>query len=100
MKLSKLNAIFQNAKTLLNRLAVMITLSGCASTGVRIVQVDSFCEGKFISQFLEKQDYDNIEAIRVNTEWKVTIDKILDNKTYNEKEFEQCPALAKPQKQD
>lgn len=100
MKLLKLNALLQSVKQSLNRLAVMITLSGCASTGVKIVQADSFCEGKFISQFLEKKDYDNLDAIRQNTDWKNTIDKILDNKTYHEKEYDVCPVLAEPQKQD
>lgn len=78
----------------------MLTLSGCASAGVKIVQVDSFCEGKFISQFLTKRDYDNLTAMRANAEWKVTLDLILDNKTHNEKEFEACPVLAKSQKRD
>jgi len=54
------------------------------------VKVDNFCEGRFTTQSLSKKDYDNIDQIRQNKDWKETIDLILDNKTLNEKEYEHC----------
>jgi hypothetical protein len=56
------------------------------------VKVDNFCEGRFISQSLLKKDYDNIDQIRQNKDWRQTIDLMLDNKTLNEKEYEYCKA--------
>lgn len=54
------------------------------------MKVDNFCEGRFTTQSLSKKDYDNIDQIRQNKDWKETIDLILDNKTLNEKEYEYC----------
>lgn len=68
----------------------MIILCGCANTAVKIVKVDNFCEGRFTTQSLSKKDYDNIDQIRQNKDWKETIDLILDNKTLNEKEYDYC----------
>lgn len=70
----------------------MTILSGCANTAAKIVKVDNFCEGRYTSQSLSKKDYDNIDQIRQNKDWKETIDLILDNKTLNEKEYEYCKA--------
>ena len=90
MKSLKIKKLFHNAKQLLGLLALTTILSGCASTAAKIVKVDNFCEGRYTSQSLSKKDYDNIDQIRQNKEWKETIDLILDNKTLNEKEYEYC----------
>lgn len=92
MKLLKIKKLFHNAKQLLGLLALMTILSGCASTAAKIVKVDSFCEGRYTSQSLSEKDYDNLDEIRKNQEWKQTIDLIIDNKTENEKEYEYCKA--------
>jgi hypothetical protein len=41
---------------------------------------------------LAEKDYDNIDEIRKNEAWKITIDLLIDNKTENEKEYEYCKA--------
>lgn len=91
MKLLKKNAQWQNAKRLMKLLAVTLILNGCSQTVVKTVQVDSFCEGKFKSQWLLKKDRDNLIEIKRNLVWKETIDKLIDNKTLNEKEYDFCP---------
>lgn len=101
MKSSKIKKSFLSVRLLLELLALTTILSGCAKTAAKIVvKVDSFCEGRFTSQSLSKKDYDNIDQIRQNKEWKETIDLIIDNKTYNEKEYEVCLNLAKSQNKD
>lgn len=90
MKLSKIKKLFLSVRLWLGLLAPMTILSGCASTAVKIVKVDNFCEDRFTTQSLSEKDYDNIDQIRQNKEWKETIDLILDNKTLNEKEYEHC----------
>lgn len=79
----------------------MIILNGCAKTSAKIVKVDSFCEGKYEPQRnLTKTDFININEIRHNEIYRVTIDKLINNLTLNEKEFKQCPVLANNQKVD
>lgn len=69
----------------------MLTLNGCASTDVKIVQIDSFCTGKYESLWLEHDDYFNIDQIRKDKTLKITIDKFITQLTINEKEYELCP---------
>ena len=92
MKSLKIKKIFLSVRQLLGLLALTTILCGCANTAAKIVKVDNFCEGRFITQSLSKKDYDNIDQIRQNKDWKETIDLILDNKTLNEKEYEHCKA--------
>lgn len=67
----------------------MITSCGSKKTSVKIV--DSFCEGKYYPQSqLNKFDFDNLNEIRANTKHKVTIDKLTQHLTINEKEYKQC----------
>jgi len=70
-------------------LILILISSGCAQTDVRIVKINDFCE-RYDSQILQEKDYDNIEEVRKNKIFKITIDKIIDNKAVNEKEFEYC----------
>jgi len=91
MKLIKIKQKLKSAKMIIANLLLTTTLSGCAKTGVSIVKSDTFCEGKFNTQYLLESDYDNIDQIKAkNPLWKSTIDKLTDNKTLNEKEFDQC----------
>jgi len=91
MKSIRIKHKLNSAKMLIANLLLTTTLGGCASRGVSIVKSDSFCEGKFNTQYLLESDYDNIDQIRAaNPLWKITINKIIDNKTLNEKEFDQC----------
>lgn len=77
----------------------MLTSCGLRKTSVKIV--DSFCEGKYFAQTdLVKSDFDNFNEIRANQTHRESIDKLLRNLTVNEKEFKQCPNLAKPQPQN
>lgn len=59
--------------------------SGCANTAVKIV---SDYRTKHSQLWLEGQDYDNIDKIR-QTPYKTTFDKIFDNTTINEKEYDE-----------
>lgn len=90
--LLKIKKILSSARQQLKPLIAAIILNGCAPTAakIKIASVDSFCEGKFESQWLERKDYDNIDEMRKNEIWRATIDKIIDNKTLNEKEYEYC----------
>lgn len=90
MKSSKLKSKWSNAKRLLGQLALTLTLSGCAKPAVKIVQVDSFCEGKYESLWLEKQDFANIDEIRKSEKHRTTMDKYINNHAINEREFELC----------
>lgn len=82
-------------------MTLTLTLVGCAKKDAVIAIHDSFCEEKFESQILSKKDYDNLDLIRTaNPDWKITLDKIIDNKTINEKEFEACQNSVKPQPQN
>ena len=65
-------------------------MTGCVKTVVKTVKVDSFCEDKFESLWLENQDFDNIGQIRANKSYKITLDKFVDNATINEKEYQLC----------
>lgn len=47
-------------------------LSGCATTSVKTVTIDSFCEGKFKVLWLEKRDYNNIDFLR-KEKWKTNL---------------------------
>lgn len=70
----------------------MIILNGCANTAVKIAVIDSFCSGKYKSQRkLNEKDFNNLDKIRTNKSYKITIDKLTDNTTINEKEYEFCP---------
>lgn len=73
----------------------MLILNGCAKTSVKIVKVDSFCEGKFEPQRnLTKVDFTNIDEMSHNQSHRATLDKLINNLTINEKEFKQCLILA------
>lgn len=101
MKLLKLRGQLRNAKLLIAKLTLTLTLSGCVKKDAVIAIHDSFCEGRFETQILSKRDYDNLDSIRTaNPDWKITLDKIIDNKTINEKEFEACQSLVEPQPQN
>jgi hypothetical protein len=92
LKLSKIKKLFLSGRLLLSLLAPMVILSGCAKTDAKIVPVNDFCEGRFTTQYLTKKDYDNLDEIRKNKDWKITVDLLTDNKTENEKEYEHCKA--------
>lgn len=68
----------------------MTILSGCAPTVVRIVKVDSFCEGKFLPLFLAKKDYVAIDKER-QTKNRNMVDKYIKYHAVNEKEYDKCP---------
>lgn len=91
MRSLKLKSGFNSAKQLLAQLALTIILSGCAKPAAKIVLSDTFCEGKYESLWLERQDFSNIDEIRKNEKHRITIDKYINNQAINEKEYEQCP---------
>jgi hypothetical protein len=66
----------------------MITSCGSKQTSVKIV--DSFCEGKYYHQKLVKQDFVNFAEIRANKTHRITVDKLTQQLTVNEKEFGKC----------
>lgn len=66
-------------------------ITSCGSKKISVKIVDSFCKGKYYPQKeLNKQDFDNINEIRHNPKYKVTIDKYNRHLTINEKEYKQC----------
>lgn len=90
MKSSKLKSRFSSAKQLLAQLALTIILSGCAKPAAKIVLSDTFCEGKYESLWLERQDFFNIDEIRKSDKFRTTVDKYINNHAMNEREYEQC----------
>ena len=71
----------------------MMILSGCASTAAKIVKVEDFCNGRYEpSGKFTKKDFQNLDEIRKNTDYQVTIDKFIKPVTINEKEYEHCTA--------
>lgn len=70
----------------------MTILNGCARTVVEIrtVKIDSFCEGKYESLWLLESDFKNIDNMRLNKNYKATIDKYINHHTIHEKEYEFC----------
>lgn len=66
-------------------------ITSCGSEKISVKIVDSFCDGKYYSQTeLTKKDFDNIDKIRSNKEFRETIDKYNRHLTINEKEKKQC----------
>ena len=66
-------------------------LTSCGSQKISVKIVDSFCEAKYYSQNqLNKKDFVNLSEIRSNEKYKLTIDKLTQQLTINEKEFKQC----------
>ena len=61
-------------------------------TPVKIVKVDSFCNGKYEILVIDNNDYINLKSIRerFKVKYKVTIDKYIDYHTINQKEFKRC----------
>lgn len=81
--------------------ALLLAITSCGSKQTSVKIVDSFCEGKYYPQTnLVKKDFDNFSKIRANQDFSDSLDKLLQNLTINEKEFKQCPNLAKDQPKD
>lgn len=68
----------------------MIIFNGCAKPVAKIVKFEDFCEGRYESLWLEKKDFDNIDAIRLNEAHRITIDKYINYHAINEKEYQLC----------
>ena len=93
MRLLKRLNKFKKEGLLIAQFLLLITLTGCTTTGVQTVKIDSFCDGKYESiytQRLDKKDFDNITKIRQTEDYRITIDKFIDHTTIHEKEYEQC----------
>ena len=76
-------------------------LTSCGSKKIFVKIADSFCESKYYPQTqLNNADFNNLSEMRSNEKHKITIDKLTQNLTINEKEFKQCQNLVKPQPQN
>lgn len=76
-------------------------LTSCGSEKISVKIVDSFCESKYYPQKeLTKKDLDNLDKMRADKEYQLTLDKLISHLTVNEKEYQQCQNLANNQPQN
>lgn len=68
-----------------------LTLNGCASKG-SVVNYDSFCDGKYTSMRMTKQEFDTIDRIRKYPTFKPVVDKFIHYWAMNERELDYCSA--------
>tara|TARA_R110000796_G_scaffold120755_1_gene234918 strand:- start:973 stop:1254 length:282 start_codon:yes stop_codon:yes gene_type:complete len=83
----------KHVKLLTSAFLLATILNGCSKTIVKTVKVDSFCNGRYEALQLEKADEVNLNTMRSNKKYILTIDKFIDHVTIHEKELKACPEI-------
>ena len=65
-------------------------MAGCTKTVVKTVKIDSFCEGRYESLWLENKDFNVLGELFLKKEYSPTISKYIDYHALNEKEYQLC----------
>ncbi len=90
MKLLKKEKKWLSVKILIALFPLMTISCGSKPIDVRIVKVNDFCE-RYEPFYLNKADFDIVDKLRASDEKnRMFIDKDIDNRTLNEKEFQEC----------